>query len=89
MTITSQNTSKFNLNGNDLNLINKKITEEPLLSIKKLNSNERQNMNQTQPFFTNEQIVANQKENLRSISLRKKQVKINKFDRGELKQNTL
>ena len=45
MTITSQNTSKFNLNGNDLNLINTKISEEPLLSIKKINSNEKMNMN--------------------------------------------
>lgn len=56
MTINSQNTSKFNLNGNDLNLINSRISEEPLLSIKKINSNDKKtfNMNQTLPIFTNE-----------------------------------
>jgi len=47
MTLASQNTSKFNLNGNDLNLINSRITEEPLLSIKRINSNDKHNMNQT------------------------------------------
>tara|TARA_B110000285_G_C14741334_1_gene430912 strand:- start:46 stop:339 length:294 start_codon:yes stop_codon:yes gene_type:complete len=31
MTVTSQNTSKFNLNGNDLNLINNHINNQPLL----------------------------------------------------------